>query len=46
MARCEMCGVGEVDLREDIDGSEMCEACETALLVAQTEERDGEEVAA
>lgn len=43
MPRCEMCGWGKVE--ENCDGAEMCAACETALLVAQTEERSGEEVA-
>lgn len=39
MARCECCGWGEVDV-DNCDGVEMCEKCETALAVAQTEERE------
>lgn len=43
--RCENCGWGKVE--ENCDGVEVCEACEKAMLVAQTEERSGggEEVA-
>lgn len=42
MARCEVCCVGEVDLR-DTDGGEMCPACEKAMAIAQTAEREDNE---
>ena len=37
--RCPCCGWGEVDVRS-VDGAEVCEACETASLLAQTEGRE------
>lgn len=41
MARCECCGWGEVDPR-DTDGGEVCEACEKAVALAQSEGEDNE----
>lgn len=42
MARCEVCCWGEVDMNS-VDGGEVCEACEKAMAIAQTEEREGDE---
>jgi hypothetical protein len=41
MARCEVCCWGEVDHR-DIDGGEVCAACEKAMAIAQSEGEDTE----